>query len=315
MKRNYYLYLFLPFLLSLFSCSGLIDNKVELEKIYVKKEPTKTKYFLGDVFDPSGLVIMAKYSNYKEKDVTSNVDFKGFDSSKKDSYQRITVTYTDNDITKTTYFYISISELDIPIKYEITYKNVKKWIDSIGITWIQVITEITNTGKSPIYLSSGSYEIEDTSGSIIQVENYISIKPTIIQENEKAYFYDETIMDMPTSDIGNFIPHFTAKKATSIPPKINITDINIVESTLGIKALGRIKNLSDSDITTFIYIAIVLFDENNKPIGVLSDSLSDDLLIDSTLAFEATNLYLDNIVTKESIFSYKAYAYPLTIQF
>ncbi len=315
MKKNLLFLFFLPFLFILFSCSGLLDDKVELERIYVKNEPAKTKYYLGDTFDSTGLVVMAKYTNYTEKDVTSNVIFEGFDSSKKDSYQKITVTYSESDITKTTYFYISISETDIPIKYEITYKNSKKWVDSIGTTWIQVIAEITNTGKAPIYLSSGSYEIEDTSGKIIQVEDYISIKPTIIQENEKAYFYHETTMDIPSSEIGNFIPHFTAKKASSILPEIDITEINIIDSTLGPKALGRIKNSSDSDITSIIYVVIVLFDVNNNPIGVLSDSLSDDLLIDSTLAFEATNLYLHSIVTKESIVSYKTYAYPLTIQF
>lgn len=314
MKKKLTFLFLLSFVLCFFSCSGLVENNAELERIYIKENPSKTKYFLGETFDASGLVVMAVYSDYKEKDVTSKIKFEGFDSSKKDSYQKITVTYIEKEITKTTCFYINISELDIPIKYEITYKNAKKWVDSIGSTWIQVIAEITNTGKTPIYLSSGAYEIEDMSGKTIQVEKYISIKPIIIKENEKAYFYDERLMDMPSSEIGNFIPHFTAKKSTSIPPKIDFTEINIVDSTLGPKAIGKIKNSSKEDITTFIYVAIVLFNKNNEPIGVLSSSLIDDLLINSTLAFEATNIYLNNIITKESVASYKAYAYPLAIQ-
>lgn len=314
MKKIYFVFL-IPFLFCLFSCSNSFSNNATLKRIYVKTEPSKTQYYLGETFDTSGLVIMAVYSNYREKDVTANVTLEGFNSSEKNSYQKITISYTERDITKTTYFYISITESNIPIQYEITYKNVRKWVDSIGSTWIQVIAEISNTGSTPIYISSGSYEVEDTNGAIIQVGSYTSIKPTIIQENEKAYFYDETTMDSPVSEIGNFIPHFTAKKSTSLPPKIAVTDINFINTSLGPKALGRIKNLSDTDITTFIYVAIVLFDSNNKPIGVLSDSLSSDLPIDSTLAFEATNIYLDDIVSKETISSYKAYAYPLSIQF
>ena len=81
------------------------------------------------------------------------------------------------------------------IQYDISYKNVASWINSIGTMRIQVIAEITNTGSTPIYLSSSSYDLEDSNGQIIASKQYISTYPDVINSGEKGYLYDETSLD------------------------------------------------------------------------------------------------------------------------
>lgn len=61
------------------SVKGVIDVEVtpELEPISIYKtgSPTKTTYYEGDTFDPSGIKIFAKYEGKNDKDVTSLVTY------------------------------------------------------------------------------------------------------------------------------------------------------------------------------------------------------------------------------------------------
>lgn len=58
------------------------------------------------------------------------------------------------------------------VAYEVTYTNAKIYTNSIGTVWSQVIVEIENTGSSDLYLSSGSYDLEDADGNLIASENH-----------------------------------------------------------------------------------------------------------------------------------------------
>ena len=46
-----------------------------IEKIEVTKQPTKTKYYAGETFDPSGMVVTATYANGLTRDVTDYVTY------------------------------------------------------------------------------------------------------------------------------------------------------------------------------------------------------------------------------------------------
>ena len=87
-------------------------------------------------------------------------------------------------------------------------------VSSIGTTWVQVIVEIENTGEAPIYLSSGSYDLKDASGSIIASKSYVSEYPRVVSIGEKAYLYDETTLDLPVTGTLTVVPRINEKKAT-----------------------------------------------------------------------------------------------------
>ena len=73
-------------------------------------QPSKKQYKVGESFDSTGLCVKAYYTDNSSKDVTEQSTITGFDSSSKTDSQTITVSYTEDNITKTSSFNISISK-------------------------------------------------------------------------------------------------------------------------------------------------------------------------------------------------------------
>lgn len=307
--------------LFIISCSfGNIDKNTKTEKslssITVTTKPTKISYIVGEEFNTSGMVVKAYYSDYSNKEITSEIKISGFDSSKKDSSQKITVEYTENGITKTDYFYIIIKEPEANIGYEITYKNVELWINSIGTTWVQVIAEIKNTGTVPIYLSSSSYDLEDSTGNLIASKSLISTYPNVIKPGEKGYMYDESTLEKAVEGNLNVIPRINAKKAIVPCIRYDASEISINDTTYnGPKMIGRIQNTTTKNEDGLIYVVGILYNADGNPIGVVFDIITDDLPAGNKIGFEATSLNMPKTVTTNTINSYQIYAYPQQYQF
>lgn len=301
------------------SCSfanNILSNSKTLSSITVTSKPTKISYIVGEEFNTSGMVVKAYYSDYSNKEITSEIKISGFDSSKKDSSQKITVEYTENGITKTDYFYISIKELEAKIEYEITYKNVESWVNSIGTTRVQVIVEIKNTGKIPIYLSSSSYDLEDSTGKLIAAKSLISTYPNVIKSGEKGYMYDETSLENAIEGKLNVIPRISAKKATVACIRYEVSEITISDTSyLGPKMSGRIQNTTTKDEDGLIYVVGILYNNDGNPIGVLYDIITENLPAGNKIGFEATSLSMPKTVNTSTIKTYQVYAYPHQYQF
>ena len=205
---------------------------------------------------------------------------------------------------------------DTEIHYEISYKNVASWINSIGTMRIQVIAEITNTGEIPIYLSTSSYELEDSNGQLIASKQYVSTYPDVIESGEKGYLYDETSLDNVVYGQITVIPRINAKKATVPCIRYESSEISISDTMYyGPKIIGRITNTTNKDETGLIYVVAVLYSSSNIPIGVLTDVITDDFPKGARMGFEATTLSMPDTITSNSIHSYKIYAYPIQYQF
>lgn len=299
-----------------FSCIPFIDNKITLESITISTEPTKKDYYVGDSFDPAGMVVIAKYSDDSTKDVTSEVSIKGFDSSETHIIQTITVSYTEDGYTKTDIFFISIVEKPKEVKYEITYNNAYIWIDSIGTSWAQVLVELKNIGDVPIYLSSGSFDLETPSGVVVKTRTLVSEYPDVIEVGEKGYFYDSVMLDeVPTENLV-VIPRISAKEAKVPCTRFDVTQVTITDSRYyGPKATGKIKNNTSSDFTSIIYVVIVLYNAENKPIGILKDLITDDLPAGASIGYEASDIYNPETLHASDVKSYLTYAYPNQYQF
>lgn len=319
-KYCFVCFLFWIICLTMVSCSfddSKKDEKtnVKLSSISVTTKPTKTSYIIGEEFEKNGMVVKAFYSDYSTKIITNEVTISGFDSSKEDSFQMITVKYSENEISKSDYFYISIKAPEVNIEYEITYKNVESWVNLIGTTRVQVIVEIQNVGTIPIYLSSSSYDLEDSNGQLIASKSSVSTYPDVIKPGEKGYMYSETSLDNPVEGEINLIPRISAKKAKVSCIRYNVSDVTIADSTYyGPKMIGRIENTTEEDEDGIIYVVAILYNTDKKPIGLLTDVILDDLNAGAKIGFEATSLSLPETVTTSSIDSYLVYAYPMQLQ-
>lgn len=198
--------------------------------------------------------------------------------------------------------------------YEITYSNAYTYTDSIGSVWLQVITEIQNTGTTDLYLSSGSYDIEDNSGKLIASEEMVSTYPDVISPGEKGYMYDETILDTAVEGELSVIPRPSVKTAKVDNTRLNVTDVEVSPGKYGgMQALGRVENTSNKPSTT-TYIALVLFDENDTPLGLMFTILTDQIGAGEKRGFEISGTTLPDAVAEKAA-KYMAYAYPWTVQF
>ncbi|MBQ6662996.1 MAG: bacterial Ig-like domain-containing protein, partial [Firmicutes bacterium] len=70
-------------------------------------DPDRTAYFAGETFDPAGMVVTATYSDESEKEVTDYTVSPDGALTLDDT--EITVTYTENDVTKTATVPITVS--------------------------------------------------------------------------------------------------------------------------------------------------------------------------------------------------------------
>lgn len=87
------------------------DNEIETKKlssIEVTKEPNKINYMEGETFDKSGMVITAKYTDGSSKEVT-NYTYEPNGALSK-SNTKVTISYTESGITKTTEQNIVVNE-------------------------------------------------------------------------------------------------------------------------------------------------------------------------------------------------------------
>ena len=82
-------------------------DKMDIVSISVTTPPNKIKYDLGDTFDPTGMVVTAYYGDGTSKVITNytyNID--GELSTENNS---ITISYTENGVTKTTTYVVQVS--------------------------------------------------------------------------------------------------------------------------------------------------------------------------------------------------------------
>ena len=98
-------------------CKSEVDLPAEnqIKSIFISKKPAKLVYVVGEVFDPTGMVVKIRYVNGKTEEIT-DYTISGFDSSEEVDSELITVTYLKNNISYTTTFKINIigvSELNL----------------------------------------------------------------------------------------------------------------------------------------------------------------------------------------------------------
>lgn len=200
--------------------------------------------------------------------------------------------------------------------YEITYSNVRTYTNSIGTTYAQVIVEIENTGTVDLYLSSGSYDLENADGKLIASSSMASTYPEVISPGEKAYMYEENMLDEAVEGELTVLPRPGVKKAKVENIRYNVTDIEITSDKYGwLKAIGRIENTTEKDEDGMIYVVIILKDANGTPIGQIFTIIMEDLAAGSKIGFEATAMSLPDDVTEDAVASYDVFAYPMQMQF
>lgn len=86
----------------------LCKDAVKLQEISISRYPTKTTYAVGESLSTSGMVVTAKYSDGKTKNVTSYKVTGG--NTNKIGKSTVTVSYSEGGVTKTASYVIQVNE-------------------------------------------------------------------------------------------------------------------------------------------------------------------------------------------------------------
>lgn len=197
--------------------------------------------------------------------------------------------------------------------YEITDTHVTVWENSIGTSWVQVIIEVTNTGSVPLFLSSGSYDLENEDGTLFDTSTLVSVYPTVIEPGERAYYYEESTLDeKPEGDL-HVVPHPDIDKAKVELIRYPVSETQVKTDQYGqIKVSGRVENNTEED-ESMLYVTAILYDSNKTCLGVLFTFA--DVSAGDKVGFECSSLALPNSITEEDIADMTVLAYPLQFQF
>ncbi len=88
-----------------------VGGQATLTEVKIETPPAKTIYNAGEKFSTAGMVIKAVYSNGTEKEIT---DYKYSPSGElSTSSTKITITYTENGVTKTATQNITVNSKDV----------------------------------------------------------------------------------------------------------------------------------------------------------------------------------------------------------
>ena len=139
----------------------VIGKEAILTSIYVLQKPRRVFYTEEDAFDPTGMIVMATYSDYTEEMVQNSILDLSDGDSLKAGQEEVVIRYTVGDITKTTSteVYVDIGTLSyLTIEQEpnkLEYDPGENF-DPTGM----IVLAHYSTGKTRV-VQRGTYEILD----------------------------------------------------------------------------------------------------------------------------------------------------------
>lgn len=199
--------------------------------------------------------------------------------------------------------------------WEVGEARAVTYSDSIGSLWVQIICPVTNTGTKNLYLSSGTMDLEDADGHLVESRSMVSVFPEVLQPGETAYYYEETILDEGSPTELKVLPHVKVKEATVDCVRYAISDTEISDDTYGgVKITGRVENTS-SEAESFIQVIALLYDADNNLLALPFTYITDELAAGDKIGFSMTSFSVPENVTASAVDHVEFYAYPQQFQF
>jgi len=173
---------------------------------------------------------------------------------------------------------------------EITQTALLSWKDSIDNIWAHGAIEITNTGNVPVKIEDISISFVGSDNSILGTASMILPVPEVIKPGETAYAGDSTIIEGigDPSEIVNMEANIDFDRTDSEPQILDVKDLKIIPANIGgAKVTGRVANTSRENADD-IRIIVAAFDENDKLLGIYTDSPDVTLAPGKNMGFETS---------------------------
>ena len=273
-----------------------------LESISVTTNPTKTSYYVGDSFDPAGLVITATYSDKSTETITysstAGMTFSGFDSTSIGT-KTITVTYGGKSATFTvTVIEDTVSNIAVNTLPEKTAYTTGENFDATGL----VLTATYASGKTEdvSYSSAAGMTFSDfdstTSGTKTVTVTYgeKTATFTVTVSAEEGYTVTFNIGGQGTVNV-----YYTSSASTS--DETGVTTAYTRNATIGETSRSGVVRFavvpsSGYDIDSVTAAAGTLAETDSKNVYTLSE-LSGDTTV--TVIIKAADPYTATFTTDE----------------
>ena len=159
--------------------SNVNQQQKELSEIYIEQGPNKTVYQEGEDFDKTGMRVFARYSDNSTKEIT-NYEILGGDNLKAGATS-VTITYSENGITKTVTQNITVNKKDTEEPSNPENPNKPGDEESEEPTPSNFDNSKAKITESKLYFNSN--DLTDANGEI-------TIKVTGIQIGDESNTYD-----------------------------------------------------------------------------------------------------------------------------
>lgn len=164
-----------------------VEVKNLLKSIFITNPPDNTDYYAEDYFDPTGMIVKAYYSDGSSKEIT---DYTYEPAGKlKETDETITVSYTEDGITKKAYQDITVGEAPTLVSIAITTppnKTLYKVGDFFDTTGMIVTATYDNGISKPIfgytYTPNGMLQIGDSTITVSYTKGGITKQATLTIE-------------------------------------------------------------------------------------------------------------------------------------
>lgn len=196
-----------------------------LDSISIKTLPTKTEYKVNEEFDPTGLEITAIYTNYYSDNSTmsylndisydNNMTFSGTDFSTAGT-KTITVTYTENETSKSATFEITVkaaafssiinyTTFDSEINSDLSIYNGKAMTLYLDTTTVNIATLYTQFATLLDAVKAGSVKVDfaDAGKTTIEGELYMNNHLNMNAVNENRYANIKSFVNAIKSSVLN----------------------------------------------------------------------------------------------------------------
>ena len=191
--------------------SGALLYEVDLmitSGIAVTTQPTKTTYFIGETFNPAGMVVTATFADDTTADVTEDCTFSP--ETMAAGTQSVTITYVRAGVTKTATVAVAVRTLDHIAVTTPPNKTAYKYGETFQPAGMVVTAYYTDETSRAVtgftYSPTGALDMDDTTITVSYTEGSVSKQTTqaitvakVLESieittppNKTAYFSGET---------------------------------------------------------------------------------------------------------------------------
>ena len=245
-------------------------EKRTLQSIYLKDNPIKTVYGIGDEFSVENISVFAKYTSGNEIDITKYVSYSGFSSSEENAEILITVSYSENGINASTTFKVAVFNNYVKVQsliFEDDYKNSVIGIENSrqlqvtvlpenanvkAVTWKSSDPSIASVNKDGIVTALKEGFVTITAISVDNPEvtaecsveaKYYHAESVIINEPEEQLKIEETKNGQLTARV---LPDLASQKVNWKSADTSIATVDNDGVITGVKS-GRVQIIAMSD--------------------------------------------------------------------